>query len=78
MLAYKLNSREIVNQIFIPKYYDPELKQDLSALEASHSLLSLGDLLDAGDITVQTGHEIGKMASISKITSFVNAQRKKH
>ena len=62
MLAYKLNSREIVNQIFIPKYYDPELKQELSALEVSHSLLSLGDLIDAGDITVQTGHEIGKMA----------------
>ena len=62
MLAYKINSREIVNQIFIPKYYDPELKRDLSFLEESHSLLSLGDLLDAGDITVQTGHEIGKMA----------------
>lgn len=61
MLAYKINSREIVNQIFIPKYYDPELKRDLSFLEESHSLLSLGDLLDAGDITVQTGHEIGKI-----------------
>lgn len=62
MLAYKINSRDIVNHIFIPKYYDPDLKKELYMLETTHDLITIGALLDAGDISVQTGHEIGKMA----------------
>lgn len=62
MLAYKINVRDINNQIFIPKYYDPVLKQQLLSLSETHDLLSLGDLIDQGKIIAQTGHEIGKMA----------------
>ncbi len=62
MLAYKISSQKIVNQIFIPKYYDPELKKELSALSSSHDLLSVGELIDTNVLSVQTGHEIGKMA----------------
>ena len=62
MLAYTISSRDIVNYIFIPKYYDPELKRELFALESSHDLLNIGELIDSGDLSVQTGHEIGKMA----------------
>lgn len=62
MLTYKINSQDIVNNIFIPKYYDPELKIALAALELSHDLLTIGELIDTGEVTVQTGHEIGKMA----------------
>ena len=62
MLAYKINIRDIKNQIFIPKYYDPALKQQILSLSETHDLLSLGDLIDEGKIVAQTGHEIGKMA----------------
>lgn len=62
MLAYKINIRDIKNQIFIPKYYDPVLKQQILSLSETHNLLSLGDLIDQGIIVAQTGHEIGKMA----------------
>ncbi len=62
MLAYRISSRDITNNIFIPKYYDPDLKEELFALKESHDLLSIGDLVDAGNLSVQTGHEIGKMA----------------
>lgn len=62
MLAYKINIRDIKNQIFIPKYYDPALKQQILSLGETHDLLSLGDLIDEGKIVAQTGHEIGKMA----------------
>lgn len=62
MLAYTISSEEIVNQIFIPKYYDPELKKELNSLKPTHNLLTIGDLLDNNEISVQTGHEIGKMA----------------
>ena len=54
MLAYTISSRDIVNYIFIPKYYDPELKRELSALESSHDLLNIGELIDSGDLSVQT------------------------
>ena len=62
MLAYKINSKNIKSRIFIPKYYDPVLYAQITALGETHELLNLGDLLDSGVITAQTGHEIGKMA----------------
>lgn len=62
MLAYTINIRDIANQIFIPKYYDPVLKQQIMALSKTHELISLGDLIDNGKVIAQTGHEIGKMA----------------
>lgn len=62
MLAYTIKSSKIVNHIFIPKYYDPELKRELDALSNTHDLLLLGDLIDTGEVQIQTGHEIGKMA----------------
>ena len=62
MLAYRINSRDIRNQIFIPKYYDPDLKSQLMALESTHDLLEIGELIDNGILSAQTGHEIGKMA----------------
>lgn len=62
MLAYKMNSRGIRNQIFIPKYYDPNLKRQIIDLSPTHDLLIVGDLLDDGILSAQTGHEIGKMA----------------
>ncbi len=32
MLAYKINSKNIKNRIFIPKYYDPDLYAQITAL----------------------------------------------
>lgn len=62
MIVYKISNRDIVNNIYIPKYYDPELKNEITSLGASHDLLTIGDLVDAGEVVVQTGDEIGKMA----------------
>lgn len=62
MLAYKIKSSTIKNRIFIPKYYDPILKNEILMLETSHDLWTIGDLIESELIAVQTGHEIGKMA----------------
>ncbi len=51
-----------MNNIFIPKYYDPELHREIMGLKDTHDLFMLGDLIDKGVIIAQTGHEIGKMA----------------
>ena len=60
--AYKLNSKQIKSNIFLPKYYDPEITKTLSALSVSCDLHSVGDLEKNGHIEMSTGDEIGKMA----------------
>jgi hypothetical protein len=50
------------NNIFIPRYYDPELEGDIAALEGSHRLVSLAKLVKDGVLSWDTGIEIGKMA----------------
>ena len=62
MLAYKINRKHIKNRIFIPKYYDPDLYAQITALIETHDLHNLGDLIASGVIAVHTGHAIGKMA----------------
>lgn len=62
MLAFKINSRDITNQIFIPKYYDPNLKKQIEKLEDTHYLFQFGDLIDKNIVSINTGDEIGKMA----------------
>lgn len=50
----------IVNNIFIPKYYDPSIMADLEKLKSTHDLLYIGDLLGDNTIDIKTGNEIGK------------------
>lgn len=60
--GFLLNSGDIVNRILVPKYYDPEMKSYLAALEKTHRLVPLGSLVERGALSVTTGIEIGKMA----------------
>lgn len=62
MISYMLNISDIKNDIFIPKYYDPDLYKELHDLSATHDLLNIGELIEKGILIAQTGHEIGKMA----------------
>jgi restriction endonuclease S subunit len=62
VLVYKIASRDIKSNIYIPKYYDPDLNAEIHSLSKTHDLLYLGDLIDRNIVHVQTGHEIGKMA----------------
>lgn len=63
MITYWINKAEIKGRTFIPKYYNPEIKNELSQLERNgYRLVSIGDLVAEGTLTLTTGHEIGKMA----------------
>lgn len=53
---------ELVGEILVPKYYDPELRDQLNELEHTHLLLNIGDLIDESALSVTTGVEVGKMA----------------
>ena len=62
MIHYWLPSGAIDKHIYIPKYYDPSIRADLTALSDSHELLVVRKLIENGILEVRTGHEIGKLA----------------
>jgi hypothetical protein len=60
--GFTISLNDIRSRIFIPRYYDPKLEEDLHALLKTHYLVTLGNLVKDGIISWQTGIEIGKMA----------------
>ncbi|MCL4538449.1 MAG: restriction endonuclease subunit S, partial [Bacteroidetes bacterium] len=57
-----LYNDEVRDGIFIPKYYDPLIQDELASLRSSCELCSLGSLRDQKTIEYHTGDEVGKMA----------------
>lgn len=55
-------SDDIINNIFLPKYYDPLITEELNDLEKHCSLKTIRELKEEGHINYYTGDEIGKMA----------------
>jgi restriction endonuclease S subunit len=62
MIYYWQPSTEIRDKVFIPKYYNPELVARQAALVATHRCQTIGSMVEAGLLSVETGHEIGKAA----------------
>jgi type I restriction enzyme M protein len=61
-LGFRLPRAAVKGTILIPKYYDPELQEQLRRLEATHDLPALLEFMDADALDIQTGVEVGKMA----------------
>ena len=61
-LGFALRSDQLKNRVLVPKYYNPEIDAHLASLEQTHNLITVGDLVERGAISIQTGIEIGKMA----------------
>ena len=61
-LGFVINRSQIVDSIYLPKYYNPEIGRQLDNLKSTHNLLRLGDLVDAEALEVKTGHEVGKIS----------------
>lgn len=57
-----ISSSDITNGIYLPKYYDPEIEDELKALATHCDVKSVGDLVGSGRLAVGTGDEPGKMA----------------
>ncbi|MED4785241.1 hypothetical protein [Brevibacillus choshinensis] len=62
MISYWIKSDEINNDIFIPKYYNPEIQSTLEKLSVTHDCMTVKELVGRGIISHATGHEIGKGA----------------
>lgn len=62
MIHYWQTSSAIKDEIFIPKYYNPEIVHATAGLAKTHDCLSMAELVRMGIISVATGDEIGKAA----------------
>ncbi len=59
-LGFVITEGDIVNNIYIPKYYNPEIGQKLQSLTETHNIVSIGELEKQGVISITTGHEVSK------------------
>jgi len=62
VISYWLDSKEVRERIYIPKYYDPGIVARLNMLKKTHDLYKVSDLIKDGNIYISTGNEIGKLA----------------
>lgn len=61
-LGFTLRSDVLRNRILVPKYYNPEIDRELQRLKKTHALVTVGSLVAAKKLSIDTGIEIGKMA----------------
>jgi type I restriction enzyme M protein len=61
-LGYVISTNQLVNNVLSPRYYSPEAEQELEQLATTHDLVKVGDLVAAGELVIQTGDEVGKLA----------------
>lgn len=61
-LGFIIKESQINDNVYLPKYYNPELPEKLNILKKSHDLLLLGELEEKGIINISTGDEVGKLA----------------
>jgi len=60
--GFIINESAIQENVYLPKYYSPEIPKNLDSLKKTHDLLVFGDLVERGVIEISTGHEVGKLA----------------
>ncbi|HRQ72073.1 MAG TPA: N-6 DNA methylase [Phycisphaerales bacterium] len=63
--GFLMTMSDVRGDIFIPKYYDPELERDIVQLRDTHKFVQLADLCKGGKDAVlswETGIEVGRMA----------------
>ena len=48
--------------MLVPRYYDPEIEDEIARLSADYRFVALGELMEQGALSFDTGVEVGKMA----------------
>jgi type I restriction enzyme M protein len=61
-LGFVINAESISQNVLCPRYYDPELNNEINKLANTHEMVLFGDLVKQGVLTVSTGDELGKLA----------------
>ena len=70
-LGFVINESEIINNVYLPKYYNPEIEKKLKSLSNTHDLVSVKQLVDDKTISISTGSEVKKENYGSGVIPFV-------
>ena len=71
-LGFSVQRSGIVDQILIPKFYDPTLEQEIAQKERADERpwVTLGQLEESGALSAVTGVEVGKMRTEQALFRF--------
>lgn len=61
-LGFGVPRQEVLSHVLCPRYYDPQVKTELQALQNTHDLIVLADLIKDRTLSITTGVELGKLA----------------
>lgn len=61
-LGFTIKQKDIVDSIYLPIYYNPEIREQLDGLKTDYDLITVGELVEKGSITISTGDEVGKLS----------------
>jgi type I restriction enzyme M protein len=61
-LSFGLRADKVLNNIFVPRYYNPHIEERLQVLSDTYDLVSIAALSKQGVLSLDTGIEVGKMA----------------
>ncbi|MDD1428171.1 N-6 DNA methylase, partial [Dolichospermum sp. ST_sed9] len=59
-LGYEVEFSKITDYILAPRYYNPEIINELQKLHNTHDLIPISELISQGLLDVTTGDEVGK------------------
>ncbi|EKN4115353.1 N-6 DNA methylase [Yersinia enterocolitica] len=60
--GFIIKESAINDDVYLPKYYNPEINDNLNKLTETHNFIRLGDLIADKKVTIATGDEVGKLA----------------
>jgi type I restriction enzyme M protein len=62
LLGFSISKESVVSFVLCPRYYDPQVRSEIEKLKSSHDLVTVGELVKKGILSITTGDELGKLA----------------
>lgn len=69
--SFKVRDEDVKSDILLPRYYDPAPLRALDKLKSRCDLVTIGELVSEGTLSIATGHEVGKLAYGTGSVPFV-------
>jgi len=62
LLGFSILRESVLSYVLCPRYYDPQVRSEIEKLKSSHDLVTVGELVKKGIVSIATGDELGKLA----------------
>ena len=61
-LGFIIKQSQIIDSIYLPIYYNPEIQESLNSLKDNYNLVTVAELSKQGLVALSNGDEVGKLA----------------